>query len=50
MRIDLQPVLASEALILRPLASGDFDALRLTASDSAVWEQHPSKDRVEEPR
>jgi RimJ/RimL family protein N-acetyltransferase len=36
-------------LVLRPLTGGDFDALLAIASDPLVWEQHPSKDRAQEP-
>jgi len=42
-------VLASDLLLLRPLTSGDFQALYRIASDPLVWEQHPSKDRTERP-
>jgi RimJ/RimL family protein N-acetyltransferase len=45
----MQPVLECDLLLLRPLVTGDFDALYAIASDPAVWEQHPSKDRVLEP-
>ena len=46
---NVQPVLESALLVLRPLGANDFDALYAIASDPAVWEQHPSKDRVHEP-
>jgi RimJ/RimL family protein N-acetyltransferase len=49
VELELQPLLASEFLLLRPLSVSDFDALYVIASDPAVWEQHPSKDRAEEP-
>lgn len=49
MTFDLQPVLESELLRLRPLVASDSRALYAIASDPAVWEQHPSKDRVHEP-
>ena len=49
MVFDLQPRLASELLMLRPLSAADFDPLYAVAADPAVWEQHPSKDRTEEP-
>ena len=32
---------------LRPLESGDFEALFAVASDPLLWEQHPSKERAE---
>ena len=42
---DMQPTLRGELLQLRPLREDDFDALYHVASDPAVWEQHPAKDR-----
>ena len=47
--LDRQPVLCSDMLLLRPLATSDFDTLYGIASDPLVWEQHPSKDRAHEP-
>jgi RimJ/RimL family protein N-acetyltransferase len=46
---DRQPVLASELILLRPLVSSDFDALYCIGSDPLLWEQHPSRNRAEEP-
>jgi N-acetyltransferase len=46
---DRQPVLESPTLLVRPMAEDDFGPLYAVASDPAVWEQHPSKDRAEEP-
>ena len=45
MKFDIQPVLANELLILRPLREEDFDNLFKVASDPLIWEQHPMKDR-----
>ena len=42
-------MLAGDLLLLRPLTAEDFDALRAIAADPAVWEQHPAKDRTQEP-
>ena len=42
-------VLCSDMLLLRPLATSDFDTMYGIASDPLVWEQHPSKDRAQEP-
>jgi RimJ/RimL family protein N-acetyltransferase len=42
---NLQPVLKSELLILKPLKSEDFDELYAVASDPLIWEQHPASDR-----
>ncbi|MCW2673921.1 MAG: hypothetical protein JWP14_2510 [Frankiales bacterium] len=47
--LDRQPVLCNDMLLLRPLATTDFDTLFRIASDPLVWEQHPSKDRTQEP-
>lgn len=49
MVLDLQPVLDGDLLLLRPMVSSDFDDLRRVASDPLLWEQHPAKDRTEEP-
>jgi RimJ/RimL family protein N-acetyltransferase len=48
MPFDLQPVLKSELLELRPLAEEDFHDLYLVASDPLIWEQHPDSNRYEE--
>jgi RimJ/RimL family protein N-acetyltransferase len=45
MTFDLQPTLTGKLLELRPLGPGDFDALYAVASDPAIWEQHPVRDR-----
>ena len=44
---DLQPVLRGRLLNLRPLHSGDFDALFAVAADPLIWEQHPARDRYQ---
>ncbi len=41
----LQPVLENEWVVLQPLRPADYDALYAVASDPALWEQHPAKDR-----
>lgn len=44
--INWQPHHLEDDLIkLTPLTAGDFEALYAVASDPAIWEQHPSKDR-----
>jgi len=45
---DLQPVLTSVLLQLRPLRPDDFNDLYAVASDPLIWEQHPSKDRYQQ--
>lgn len=44
-----QPTLASENVLLRPLAEDDFDALFAISSDKLVWAMHPAHDRWKEP-
>ncbi len=43
--LDLQPALVGQNITLRPLAPDDLDALHQAASDPAVWEQHPDRER-----
>lgn len=46
--LQLLPVtytLQDEKVILRPLMSGDLDALYAVASDPLIWAQHPNPDR-----
>jgi len=45
MPFELQPVLRSEVLELRPLRADDFEQLYAVASDPLIWEQHPNPDR-----
>ncbi|MBC8191152.1 MAG: GNAT family N-acetyltransferase [FCB group bacterium] len=45
MPFDLQPVLKSKNLRLRPLRGDDFDDLFAVASDPLIWEQHPASTR-----
>ena len=47
--MDRQPTLEGETLLLRPLVTGDWDALYLAASDPLIWELHPASDRWQEP-
>jgi N-acetyltransferase len=49
MSMDRQPVLSGALVEMRPLTEADFDALYAAASNPLVWEQHPCKDRTEEP-
>ncbi|WP_415403043.1 GNAT family N-acetyltransferase [Tateyamaria sp. SN3-11] len=44
---DPQPVLKGRGLVLRPLASGDREALYAAASDPLIWVQHPASTRHE---
>ncbi len=48
MSFNLQPILKSEILELRPLRPEDFDDLYAVASDPLIWEQHPNNDRYKE--
>lgn len=45
MKIDIQPILENEQVILYPLKQDDFQSLYSVASDPKIWEQHPNKDR-----
>ncbi|WP_116789632.1 GNAT family N-acetyltransferase [Flavobacterium psychrotrophum] len=45
MSFTIQPVLENDSVILKPLEESDFEALYRVASDPAIWEQHPNKDR-----
>ena len=45
MSFELQPILTSELLELRPLRTDDFEQLYAVASDPLLWEQHPNSDR-----
>ncbi|HEU4429884.1 MAG TPA: GNAT family N-acetyltransferase [Myxococcota bacterium] len=49
MTFDHQPTLRSALLELRPLRAEDYDALYAVASDPLIWEQHPARNRYEEP-
>ena len=44
---DLQPTLSGSLVHLKPLEESDFEALYRVASDPAIWEQHPAKERSE---
>ena len=46
---DLQPTLQGRLVLLRPLKTEDFSDLYAVAQDPLIWEQHPSKNRYEEP-
>jgi len=48
-RLDRQPVLEGERIVLRPLRSADWDSLYAVARDPLIWEQHPAHDRWQEP-
>lgn len=43
--MNVQPTLANELVVLKPLQKEDFDALYKIASDKLLWEQHPNFDR-----
>jgi RimJ/RimL family protein N-acetyltransferase len=45
MHFSIQPVLILPQAALYPLQESDFDALYSVASDPAIWEQHPNRDR-----
>lgn len=45
---ELQPHLIGDLLELRPLTPDDWESLFAVASDPAIWEQHPARDRYKE--
>jgi len=45
MLANLQPILESDLLWLRPLKQSDFKELYAIASNPLIWEQHQNKDR-----
>ena len=45
MTFELQPILKSEILEVRPLRADDWKELYAVASDPLLWEQHPNSDR-----
>ena len=45
----LQPVLETNAIKLLPLQTGDFAELYAVAADPRIWEQHPNKNRWQQP-
>jgi RimJ/RimL family protein N-acetyltransferase len=45
MDFSIQPILENDKVVLYPLLEEDFEALYTVASDPAVWEQHPNRDR-----
>ena len=47
MPFELQPVLKTDLIELRPLRWNDFDELFAVASDPLIWEQHPNRDRYQ---
>jgi len=49
MSFDRQPTLIGDLIELRPLVPDDFEALYRVASDPLIWEQHPDRDRYQEP-
>jgi RimJ/RimL family protein N-acetyltransferase len=42
---DIQPTLAGAKVLLRPLATSDFQALYTVAADPDIWAMHPYRDR-----
>ena len=45
MKINLQPNLKNELVLIRPLNEQDFEPLYQVSKDPLIWEQHPSGDR-----
>ena len=40
----MQPTLADEHVLLRPMTADDWDGLYLVAADPLIWELHPAHD------
>ena len=49
MKFDYQPLLKGELVELKPLRAEDFADLYTVAADPLIWEQHPVRNRYEEP-
>jgi RimJ/RimL family protein N-acetyltransferase len=45
MRVNHQPTLTGELIVVRPLRSDDFDELLAAGADPLLWEQHPERER-----
>ncbi|MDO8999536.1 MAG: GNAT family N-acetyltransferase [Bacteroidota bacterium] len=45
MKINIQPTLENDKVILYPLLESDFEKLYEAAADPQIWEQHPNKNR-----
>ncbi|WP_118952826.1 GNAT family N-acetyltransferase [Taibaiella helva] len=49
MNFSIQSPLENDRVQLLPLREEDFDNLYAVAADEKIWEQHPNKDRWQEP-
>src|SRR3954470_17213956 len=49
MTVDWQPILRGDLVELTPLRESDWAELYAVASDPLIWEQHPARNRHEEP-
>src|SRR5436305_3640218 len=47
-RVNRQPTLEGELVVVRPLSVDDFDDLYAVAADPLLWEQHPERERWRE--
>jgi N-acetyltransferase len=47
-RVNRQPTLEGELVVVRPLRIDDFDQLYALAADPLLWEQHPERERWRE--
>lgn len=48
MKINLQPTLENDKVILQPLQESDFEIVHKAASNPDVWAEHPNKNRWQE--
>ena len=46
--VDLQPTLTGERVIVRPVATTDWESMFAAAADPKIWELHPAPDRYQE--
>ncbi len=45
---DFQPTLNGPRVVVRPVATSDWDSMFAAAADPAIWELHPATDRYTE--
>jgi hypothetical protein len=44
-RLDFQPVLTGERVVIRPIRADDWEEMFAAAADPLIWEVHPVRDR-----
>ena len=48
-KLDLQPTLVGDLVVVRPVALTDWAGMYAAASDPEIWAVHPASDRYQEP-